>query len=145
MPSIYSLGLVAVLATAVSAQDEPTCDVVGFDSGNIFAFLVQEDEALSDRIACGTSCAADERCASFAFGEGSCLLYEESIAGNIYEVETSPYTFNDLACVEGEVEVPAEGEEPPAEGEEPPAEGEEPPAEGEEPPAEDEQPAEEGQ
>ena len=139
MPSLYSLGLVAALATAVSAQ-EPTCDVVGYDSGTIFAFLVQEDEALADRLACGASCVADERCASFAFGEGSCLLYEESIAGNIYEVETSPYTFNDVACVEGEVEPPAE-EEPPAEGEEPPAEGEEPPAEGEEPPAE-EQPQE---
>ena len=141
MPSLYSLGLVAALATAVSAQD-PTCDVVGFDSGNIFAFLVQEDEALADRLACGATCVADERCGSFAFGEGSCLLYEESIAGNIYEVETSPYTFNDVACVAGEVEAPpAEGEEPPAEGEEPPAEGEPAP---EEPPADD-QPAEEGQ
>ena len=127
MPSFYTLAIGAALATAVAAQD-PTCDVVGYDSGTIFAYLVQEDAALNDRLACGQTCVADTRCQSFAYGEDQCLLYEESIAGNIYEIETSPYTFNDVACVSGEVEAPAPtegGEEPaPTEGaEEPPADG----------------------
>ncbi|MBE3041380.1 hypothetical protein IMZ48_02110 [Candidatus Bathyarchaeota archaeon] len=127
MPSLYTLALTAALATAVAAQD-PTCDVVGYDSGTIFAILVQDDPALADRIPCADTCVATADCAAFAFGDGQCLLYGDSIAGNVYEVETSPFTFNDVACVAGEVETPSPTESggEPVEGtaapEEPPAE-----------------------
>lgn len=124
MPSLYTLAVTAALATAVAAQD-PTCDVVGYDSGTIFALVVQDDPALADRIPCAETCVANESCLAFAFGDGQCLLYGDSIAGNVYELETSPFTFNDVACVAGEVEAPAETaapEEPPAE--DAPAEGE---------------------
>lgn len=137
MPSFSTLSLTAALVVAAAAQ-QPSCDIVGYDSGSVLAFLVRENEALADRLACGQLCAGNTRCGSFAFGDGACLLYEETVEGNVYEAETSPYTFNDLACVEGKVEVPVEGEDPPTE-EEPPTEGEEPPAD--DTPVEEEPPA----
>ncbi|SPO01500.1 uncharacterized protein DNG_04173 [Cephalotrichum gorgonifer] len=130
MPSFYSVAAVAVLASVVAAQ-QPQCEVIGYDSGTILAYLIHEDPALADRLACGGVCAADELCKAFAYGDGRCLLYQDALEGNVYSIETSPYTFNDLSCVAGEVEVP----ETPVEGEEPPAEGEAPveetPVEGE--------------
>ncbi|PGH10650.1 hypothetical protein AJ79_05364 [Helicocarpus griseus UAMH5409] len=113
MFSKYLIAAFAALLSTAAAQ-EASCDIYGYDTGTNPAFLATVDPALATLEACGNMCSTTRTCASFAFGADTCLLYNVPVEGNVNPMVTSPYNFNDLACV---------GTTPPPEGETPPEGG----------------------
>ncbi|KAK2798847.1 hypothetical protein FQN50_008708 [Emmonsiellopsis sp. PD_5] len=96
----YIVAVFAAFLSTATAQD-PSCGIIGYDTGANPAFLVNEDAALATLEACGNLCSTTETCQSFAFGADSCLLYNVPVADNVTPIDTSPYNFNDLACASG--------------------------------------------
>ena len=71
---------------ALHARDTPVCGLVGYDLG-IKAYNYANDTSLANTVACGTRCQTDSTCKSFAFGNGTCLLYINSV----YELGPAPF------------------------------------------------------
>lgn len=54
-----------------------------------------------DVVTCAFKCLKDKyRCSSYAFGDGKCLLYGETVADNLIQEPSSPYVFYDQRCTQ---------------------------------------------
>ncbi|KAG6365751.1 hypothetical protein INS49_007362 [Diaporthe citri] len=63
------------------------------------AFYVSQNPTDVTSSGCSSLCRRAQGCASFAYGVGYCLLYTVPVVDNLITNPSSPYLFNDLACV----------------------------------------------
>ena len=78
LPLLIAAFALAQPSLALHARDTPVCGFVGYDLG-IKAYNYANDTSLANTVACGTRCQTDITCKSFAFGNGTCLLYTNSV------------------------------------------------------------------
>jgi hypothetical protein len=82
-------------APTVTSLAYSNCGLKGFDKGQAAYHF---DTSNGNFAACSALCVADPQCGEFAYGSGSCLLYNATVATNFLAVDTSPYLFNDKNC-----------------------------------------------
>lgn len=75
------------------------CGNNGYDKNNPVAFYVSQNPTDVTSSGCASLCRRAQGCASFAYGAGYCLLYTSPVVDNLIPNPSSPYLFNDLACV----------------------------------------------
>lgn len=75
------------------------CGNNGYDKNNPVAFYVSQNPTDVTSSGCSSLCRRAQGCASFAYGAGYCLLYTAPVVDNLIPSPSSPYVFNDLACV----------------------------------------------
>ncbi|KAJ0106834.1 hypothetical protein J7T55_014909 [Diaporthe amygdali] len=75
------------------------CGNNGYDKNNPAAFYVSSNATDVTSTGCASLCRRAQGCASFAYGAGYCLLYTAPVADNLTPNPSSPYVFNDLACI----------------------------------------------
>lgn len=75
------------------------CGNNGYDKNNPVAFYVSQNPTDVTSSGCSSLCRRAQGCASFAYGAGYCLLYTAPVVDNLIPNPSSPYVFNDLACV----------------------------------------------
>ena len=85
-PLIFLVSVLSVWSPSVALaspgrapnSEQITCGLKGYDSG-VTAYGYSRSQALANFSKCGSKCAADTRCKSFAFGNDECLLYRTSV------------------------------------------------------------------
>lgn len=82
----------------VQARDA-LCGNNGYDKNNPVSFYVSQDPSDVTSTGCSNLCRRAQGCASFAYGAGFCLLYTAPVVDNLIPSPSSPYVFNDLACI----------------------------------------------
>lgn len=77
------------------------CGVRGYiDDDNNYFWSNSKNLASYD--ACSARCARNRRCESFGFDEGqTCMLFDDTLAGNLERDRSSEYIFYDAACIKG--------------------------------------------
>lgn len=88
------------------------CGNNGYDKNNPVSFYVSQNPSDVTSTGCSSLCRRAQGCASFAYGAGYCLLYTAPVVDNLIPNPSSPYAFNDLACV-GSADTPAAGSSSP--------------------------------
>jgi len=80
VPLLLALALTTLASPPRIARraDSLQCAVRGYDRGvNAYSYSTKHGTYK----ACSSECSADSRCASFAVGEGACLLYSKTLYG----------------------------------------------------------------
>lgn len=92
-PLVFLAGISAVIA-----QTSVNCGIKGYDRGKPLAFI--NNVTVTTLSGCKNLCTAStvQKCASFALGTSSCLLYNVTVAVNVNAMNTSSYTFYDATC-----------------------------------------------
>ncbi|KAF4630973.1 hypothetical protein G7Y89_g7161 [Cudoniella acicularis] len=94
--------LAALLPLAANAQAALTCGVLGWDAlGAAPAFYAVNNPASATPAACKKLCQTPSitpKCASFAVGNSSCLLYTNSAANQVNANTGSLYAYYDVNC-----------------------------------------------
>lgn len=97
----FCIGLVlagicqAQTATTNASASEPTCGLVGYDSGSELAYYGDSATGSSSSYAaCNTLCTSNTACLSFAIDPAvACILYSAPAESNVVASPTSPWTF----------------------------------------------------
>lgn len=86
-------------ATSPVQARDALCGNNGYDKNNPVAFYVSQNPTDVTSSGCASLCRRAQGCSSFAFGAGYCLLYTAPVVDNLIPDPSSPYAFNDLACI----------------------------------------------
>jgi hypothetical protein len=85
MLALFNVGLLAMpLVNALTlpqhhqTKRDSQCGAHGYDS-TTKAYFYEASAALATQPACGSKCFADEKCLSYAVGEGACILYTAAV------------------------------------------------------------------
>ena len=76
--SVWKLSAALASPGRTPSGGQITCGLKGYDSG-VTAYGYSRSQTLANFAKCGSKCAADTRCKSFAFGNDECLLYRTSV------------------------------------------------------------------
>jgi hypothetical protein len=87
----------AAPANIESRQTTAQCGIAGYSKPNVNAYYFNYSPTQATYAACSALCKSDAPCASFAFGEGYCMLF--NVANNANPTPGSPYTFYDKSCL----------------------------------------------
>lgn len=75
-------------------QPNQECGLAGYSRNDSYV-----DFDTNDVTACASKCLKDKyRCASYAYDEGQCFLYKQTLADNLDQDPSSTYTFYDQRC-----------------------------------------------
>ncbi|RDL35810.1 uncharacterized protein BP5553_06422 [Venustampulla echinocandica] len=88
----------AIISLAIAAPTALTCGVKGWDkAGSTPAFLAIVNATSASPAPCKALC-TENKCGSFAVGNGTCLLYVADVATQLNPQNASTYTYYDAGC-----------------------------------------------
>ncbi|KAJ4391701.1 hypothetical protein N0V93_005321 [Gnomoniopsis smithogilvyi] len=96
-PALSSAGLLP--AWLVNERGSDICGVQGrVDTDNNYFWSASKK--LTSYSGCSARCAGQKRCKSFGYDDNVCMLFDESLSGNLEKDSRSDLTFYDVGCVD---------------------------------------------